>query len=101
MEPGGYAPARLVIAVGQIAPLFGGETDIEGVGVETRRGDEREHIAGLDIHDRAGGAVVLQLLVNQALQLAVNRQVNVRSRRSLIAVELADDTAIGVDFDAA
>ena len=38
---------------------------------------------------------------DEALQLAVDGQVDVLARRARIAVELADDAAIGVDLDAA
>ena len=92
---------RLVVVVGQIAPLFGRQTDIERVGVEARCRDERKNVAVFDIHDGASGAVVLQLLVDQALQLAVDRQVDVGSGRPLVAIDLANDAAIGVDLDAA
>ena len=92
---------RLVVVVGQIAPLLRGETDVECVGIKTRGRDEREHVAAFHVHDGTGGAVVLELPVDQALQLAVDRQVNIRSRRSLIALELANDAAIGIHFDAA
>ena len=90
----------LVVVGGQPAPLFPRQTDIEQVGVEARRGRQRDHIAIGDVHDNAGGAFACQLFAGHLLHLAVDGQPYILSRRSGVLAQLADDAAIGIDLDA-
>ncbi len=53
------------------------------------------------VHHDAGGAFVAQLLVGEALHLAVDGEIDILARLARILAQLADDAAIGIDLDAA
>ncbi len=93
---------RAVDVVAQLLPLVGGEAAIERRRVVGRRRDQREQVAGIDVHHRRRARhLARQALVRELVQADVERGDEIAAGLAFLARQLADHAAEGIDLELA
>ena len=91
---------RLAVVFGKSLVFDAGQTLNEAVGVETRRGQQAEHVAAAAIHHHRRAAVLAEDLQAAVLDVGVEGQLDrrARDRRDIAGGVVADDPTLDVDL---
>jgi len=92
---------RLVGVLNQHVPLVLAQSHVEIIGIEGRRGDEGQHVAGMDIHHHGARRFFLEPVAGKLLNTHVERQHHLIAGLAGVLRQFADDAAIGIDLDMA
>ena len=97
----GLVAQRRALIIDELAPVLGRQAAAKGIGIVGGRRDQAQNVSRVHIDNDHGAAFLGQPFGGEALQRHIQRQHQLAAALSLLALQLTNDAAQGIDLQMA